>query len=74
MNVNMANIRGIIQSMVLLIDCCLGSGDGMVDIFCNTHIVPPQRMARINQESGRPRLSQRKLSCNGTIRCIIDEE
>lgn len=51
-NVNRANIKGIIHIMVLAIDCDLGSGDETVDIFCSTHIDPPHRMAKINQESG----------------------
>ena len=32
--VKKANMRGIIQSIVLLIDCCLGSVVGAVIIFC----------------------------------------
>ncbi len=32
--VKKANIRGISQSIVLLIDCCLASAVGMVIIFC----------------------------------------
>ena len=45
--VKKANIRGIIHSIILLIDCCLGSADGTVDIFCKTHIVPPTRIAKM---------------------------
>jgi len=32
--VKKTNIRGIIQSIILLIDCCLGSAVDMVIIFC----------------------------------------
>jgi len=45
--VNRANIMGIIQIMVLPIDCCFGSAEGTVDIFCKTHIDAPHRIARI---------------------------
>ena len=69
--VNMANINGIIQIMVLLIDCCLGSAVGRVDIFCKTHIDAPHRMARIKYVSGTPRLSQRNFALRGTVCCII---
>lgn len=66
LRVKKANIRGIIQSIILLIDCCLGSAEGTVDIFCSTHIEDPTRMARIKYPSGWARLSQRKLSFRGT--------
>lgn len=45
--VKKTNIRGISQSIVRLIDCCLGSAVGMVIIFCWIHIVPPTRMGMI---------------------------
>jgi len=72
--VNMANINGIIQIMVLPIDCCLGSAEGRVDIFCKTHIDAPQRIARIKNRSGAPRSSQRNCAWRGTVCCIIGRE
>ncbi len=72
--VNMANINGIIQTMVLLIDCCLRSAEGTVDIFCKTHIDAPHRMARMKYVSGTPRFSQRNFASRGTVCCIIGRE
>lgn len=68
--VKKANIRGIIQSIILLIDCCCGSAEGTADIFCSTHIDAATRTGRMKNPlggtSGRARLSQRKLESRGT--------
>ena len=64
-----ANIRGIIQIIILLIDCCCGSCEGTVDIFCSTHIEAATRMGRMKNPlggtSGWARLSQRKFGSRG---------
>lgn len=59
-------MTGIIQSIILFIDACLGSVDPLVIIFCCTHIEPPTRMGRSTLEgSGSERSSHRKPSFNG---------
>jgi len=65
-----ANIRGIIQIIILFIDCCCWSGVGTVDIFCSTHIEAATRTGRMKYPlggtSGWARLSQRKSPFRGT--------
>ena len=57
---------GIIHSIMVWLDCCLGSGDGVMVIFCCTQVDAATRMGRIIGEgSGSARLSQRKLSLRG---------
>jgi hypothetical protein len=56
--VNQANIIGIIHSIILDCDCCLGSAEGVITIFCCTHIVPPTSSAR--NISPVARFNQRK--------------
>lgn len=59
------NISGIIQSIILLVDACLGSADGMVVIFCIIHIDTATRIGNTGSLSGSARLSHRKLLSNG---------
>ncbi len=63
------NIRGIIQIIILFIDCCCWSAAGAVDIFCSTHIEAATRMGRMKYPlggtSGWARLSQRKFGFRG---------
>lgn len=40
-NVKNANMIGIIQSSIWFVWACFGSGDGIVVIFCWTHIEMP---------------------------------
>ena len=35
------NMMGIIHNIILLVDCCCGVADGMVVIFCITHMDAP---------------------------------
>ena len=57
---------GIIHSIMVWLDCCRGSGDGVMVIFCWTQVEAATRMGRITGDgSGSPRLSHRKLSLNG---------
>ncbi len=63
---------GIIHSMMLLCVCCLGSADGVITIFCCTHIVPPTRMAR--NMSPAARFSQRKSFDKGSVEYTIGQE
>jgi hypothetical protein len=64
------NIRGIIQIIILPIDCCCGSAEGTVDIFCSTHIEAATNTGRMKYPlggtSGWARLSQRKFVLSGT--------
>lgn len=47
MRVIKPNIRGIIQIIILLIDCCCGSAEGTVDIFCSTYIEAATKTGRM---------------------------
>ena len=63
-----ANISGIIQSIMLLVDCCLGSTEGMVVIFCWAQVdIPTSTGKIIGEGSGLARFNQRKSLFNGTI-------
>ena len=42
--VNQPNMRGSIHSIILLVCACCGVAEGMVVIFCITHMEPPTRM------------------------------
>ena len=62
---------GIIHSIMVWLDCCRGSGDGVMVIFCWTQVEAATRMGRMTGEgSGSPRLSHRKLSLNGAAEWI----
>lgn len=69
-SVRKPNIRGIIQIIILFVDCCCGSAVGTVDIFCNTNIEAATRTGRMKYPlggtSGWARLSQRKFGFRGT--------
>ena len=60
------NINGIIHSIILLVDCCLGSTAGMVVIFCMKNMDAPTKTGRIGVGSGRARSSHRKELFIGT--------
>ena len=47
-NVRKPNIRGIIQSIIVLVDCCLGSVEGALVIFCWTHVEAPTKTGIIS--------------------------
>ena len=62
-----ANIRGIIQSIIWLVDCCLASTEGMVVIFCWAQVDTPTSTGKsIFVGSGLARSIQRKSLFNGT--------
>ena len=46
LRVKKPNMKGIIQSIMRLVDCCLGSAAGIVVIFCMSHIDPPTSIGR----------------------------
>ena len=63
------NIRGIIQSIILLVDCCLGSAVGIVVIFCMTNMDTPTATGSIGVGSFTARSSQRNELFSGTTSC-----
>ena len=64
------NISGIIHNIMRLVDCCLGSADGIVVTFCISHIDKPTSIGRIGVGSGAPRSSHRNEASSGTSSCI----
>ncbi len=66
---NMPNMAGITQSIMRLVEACLGSALGMVVIFCWTQVETPTRMGRRGVVSGRERSSQRKRWLRGMASC-----
>jgi hypothetical protein len=46
-HVNTPNMIGSIQSIIWLVCCCRGSGDGTVVIFCWTHMEAPTSTGRM---------------------------
>lgn len=59
------NITGIIQSIMRLVDSCLGSIAGMVLTFCMKNMETPTRMGRMGRGSGLARSSHRKALRRG---------
>ena len=59
------NIRGIIHSIIRLVDCCLASAAGMVVIFCMKNIEAPTRTGKMGVGSGLARSSQRNELSSG---------
>ena len=68
-NVKNPNINGIIQSIMRLVDSCLGSTAGIVLIFCMANMEPPTRMGRMGVLSGVARSSHRKELFRGITSC-----
>ncbi len=62
-----ASIMGIIQSIMALVEDCLGSAAGIVVIFCCNHVEAPTSTGRMGVGSGLARSSPKKLLFNGTI-------
>ena len=63
-----ASISGIIHSMVLAVDCCLGSVLGGVVVFCSAHVDTPTRTGMMMfVGSGLARSMPRKLAFNGMM-------
>ena len=60
------NISGIIHSIMRFVDACRASADGMVVIFCMTHIDPPTRIGITKGDgSGCPRSIHKKSASIG---------
>lgn len=59
------NISGIIQSIMRLVDACLGSTEGIMVIFCMTHMDAATRMGNTGYRSGSARFSHRKVLSRG---------
>ncbi len=67
------SIRGIIQSIMRLVDACRSSMAGMVVIFCWAQVVAATRMGMMKGVgSGFARSSHRNLLSNGTVPCTGD--
>ena len=61
------SISGIIHSIMLLVEDCLGSAVGIIVIFCWAHVVAPTSMGIIKGDgSGLARSIPRKLLLIGT--------
>ena len=60
------NISGIIHSIILLVDACRSSAEGIVVIFCMTHMDAPTRTGIINGDgSGSARFIHRNAELMG---------
>jgi hypothetical protein len=60
------NISGIIHNIILFVEACLGSTEGIMVIFCISHIEAPTKIGIIGVGSGSAKSSQRKELLNGT--------
>ncbi len=58
-------MKGIIHSIMLLVDACLGSTDGIVVIFCCAQVDTPTNTGRMGVGSGLARSSPKKLLLSG---------
>ncbi len=65
-------MKGIIHSIIRLVDCCRASAVGMTDIFCIAHMEAPTSTAIKGVGSGMARSSHRKPLSNGTTWCTRD--
>ena len=62
---------GIIQSIMVWLDCWRGSGEGVIVIFCCTQVDAATRIgSTMGEGSGSPRFNQRNLSFSGAAECI----
>jgi len=62
---------GIIQSIIVWLDCWRGSGDGICVIFCCTQVVTATRMGiTMGEGSGWLKSSHRKPLSTGAAACI----
>ncbi len=68
-SVRKPNIRGIIQIIILFVDCCCGSAVGTVDIFCSTNIEAATRTGRtkypLGGTSGRAQVEPEEIWVQG---------
>ena len=64
------SIIGIIHSIMAWLDCCLGSAEGVVVIFCCKNVVAATRNGiMMGDGSGAPKSSQRNCALIGTAWC-----
>ncbi len=61
---------GIIHSIIRCVLCWLGSALGIMDIFCCTHMVTPDRTGSTKVGSFSPKSSQRKARSTGAAPAI----
>ena len=61
------SITGIMYSIIFWLDCCRGSGEGMVVIFCCTQVEAATSSGMMNRKGFglTPRWIPRKLSPRG---------
>ena len=65
------NMMGIIQSIMFWLACCLGSGEGVVVIFCCTQVEAATSSGMMNSAVPGlpPRSIPRKLLFRGAAEC-----
>ena len=64
------SMMGIIHSIICEVDCCLGSTEGVVVIFCWTHVEPPTSSGITRLVgSGSARFIHRNPLFSGTASC-----
>ena len=63
------NIKGIIHSIMRLVDACRASATGMVVIFCMRNMETPTRTGRRGVRSGTARSSHKKELSSGMVPC-----
>ena len=68
------NISGIIQSIMLFIDCCCWLALGIIVIFCRAHMEPATSTGMTGVLSPKPRSSHRKPPWMGTAECTMGSQ
>ena len=69
------SIKGIIHSIMRLVDACRSSMAGLVVIFCCAQVVAATRMGMINGDgSGFARSIHKKLLFRGTVPCTAGSQ
>ena len=68
------NIKGIIHSIIRLVDSCRGSAAGMVVIFCMRNMEAPTRTGSRGVGSRSARSSHRKELSRGMTSCTIGSQ
>ena len=75
MSVKNPNISGIIHNIILLVDACRASAEGIVVIFCMTHMDDPTRIGITNGDgSGCARSIHRNELLMGIMLCTWDSQ
>jgi len=65
------NIRGIIHSIILLVDACLSSAAGIIVIFCIRNIETPTIIGSTGKVSGRAKFNHKKELSKGITSFIM---